>query len=243
MYEYLSTEYPTHPKSDDALDTLAAIYEKNRRFDIAIEKHRDLVLWSPDSPYRVHSEAAIPRLRLADLDGPEYGRDSMLIALSELERWLASFPTAEDRIEVERTLVDCLQRLADNDMGVARFYRQVLSVTGARQHAARALEFANRAGNEEQLGEIRAFLETLDEIEVLGAPKEIPEAPSPEGIVPANEGFDMLGPAELAPGSSSIEPRRTPRKTEQAIKDSEDETKQDETVRDPIEGNSDGGNR
>ncbi|MEM6566771.1 MAG: hypothetical protein AAF957_00070 [Planctomycetota bacterium] len=241
IYEYLSTEYPTHPRSDDALQTLAAIYEKKRRFDIAIERHRDLVLWAPDSPYRVESEAAIPRLRLADLDGPEYGRDSMMIALAELEAWLRAYPDEESRSKVERTLVDCLQRLADNDMGVARFYRTVLSVTGARQHAARALEYAKRAGNADQLEEIRGFLASLDEIEELGAPRELPEIQSPDELLRGDSNFDGQGPADLAPGSSEIAPRRTPRATEKEIEKGTEDSTSEGTLNDPLPGDDKGG--
>lgn len=221
VYEYLSAEYPKHPETDDALHKLSEVYENNRQFAVAIEKHEELVLWCRDSPYRIASEAAIPRLRLAALGGPEYGRDSLKIALGELEVWLAKYPENELRPEVERTLVDCLQRLADNDMVVARFYRTVDSPTGARQHAARALETAKRAGNPGQLDEIRAFLEALDEIESLGPPREIPQGVLPQDIVPLDGDVDQQGPAELAPGSGSMEPRRIPRRTERAIEQDE----------------------
>ncbi|MBL6756678.1 MAG: hypothetical protein ISQ11_09740 [Planctomycetes bacterium] len=223
VYEYLSAEYPKHPETDDALHKLSEVYEKNRQFAVAIEKHEELVLWCRDSPYRIASEAAIPRLRLAALGGPEYGRDSLKIALGELEVWLSKYPDNEIRPEVERTLVDCLQRLADNDMVVARFYRTVDSPAGARQHAARALETAKRAGNPEQLEEIRAFLEAVDEIESLGPPRQIPQGNLPQEIVPLDGEVDQQGPAELAPGSGSMEPRRIPRRTERAIEQDEKE--------------------
>lgn|GEM_PF-657447 len=221
VYEYLSAEYPKHPGTDDALHKLAGVYEKNRQYAIAIEKHEELVLWCRDSPYRIGSEAAVPRLRLAALSGPEYGRDSLNVALGELEIWLSKYPDNELRPDVERTLVDCLQRLADNDMVVARFYRTVMSPAGARQHAARALETAKRAGNPGQLEEIRAFLEDLDEIESLGPPREIPQGILPQEIVPLDGELDQQGPAELAPGSGSMEPRRIPRRTERAIEQDE----------------------
>ena len=223
VYEYLSAEYPKHPETDDALHKLSEVYEKNRQFAVAIEKHEELVLWCRDSPYRIASEAAIPRLRLAALGGPEYGRDSLNIALGELEVWLSRYPDNEIRPEVERTLVDCLQRLADNDMVVARFYRTVDSPAGARQHAARALETAKRAGNPEQLEEIRAFLEAVDEIESLRPPRQIPQGNLPQEIVPLDGEVDQQGPAELAPGSGSMEPRRIPRRTERAIEQDEKE--------------------
>ena len=222
VYEYLSTEYPKHPGTDDALKKLAETYEKERMFSIAIEKHEELILWCRDSPYRIASEAAVPKLRLAALDGPEYGRGSMVVALGELEIWLSKYPDNDLRPDVERTLVDCLQRLADNDMVVARFYRTVMSTAGARQHAARALETARRAGNPEQLEEIRAFLEAVDEIESLGPPREITQGGQPEDILPLGGELDQLGPAQLAPGSDSLEPRRVPRRTERAIKNDEE---------------------
>ncbi len=113
-------------------------------------------------------------------------------------------------------MIDCLQRLADNDMVVARFYRTVLSATGARQHAARALEFAKRAGNPEQLEEIRTFLAAVDEIESLGPPREITQGAEFEGILPLGAEFDQLGPAELAPGSETPEADRRKRDVDQS---------------------------
>ena len=208
VYEYLSTEYPKHPETDDALNRLADTYAKNRQYSFAIEKRENLILWCRDSPYRIASEAAVPELRLAALDGPEYDRAAMLIALTELETWISRYPDNELRPDVERTMIDCLQRLADNDMVVARFYRTVLSATGARQHAARALEFAKRAGNPEQLEEIRTFLAAVDEIESLGPPREITQGAEFEGILPLGAEFDQLGPAELAPGSETPEADR-----------------------------------
>ncbi len=196
VFEYLSTEYPTHEKSDDALVRLAEIYTEQRLFDEAIEKHRELVLWSPDSPFRVKSEAEIPRLRLADLDGPAYDRDAMLLSLSELEAWVRDYPNHELRPEVDRTMVDCLQRIADNDLIVAKFYRTVKSPDGARQHAERALEFGKRAGNQEQQDEIRAFLASVDEIERVDAPIVLDG--SVNDAFRGDTGLGIQGPAGLS---------------------------------------------
>lgn len=170
VLEYLSTEYPTHERSDDALVRLAEIYTDDRLFEIAIDKHRELVLWAPGSPFRPKSESEIPRLRLANLDGPAYDREAMLTALSELESWIGRYGSHELRVDVDRTLVDCLQRLADNDLIVAKFYRRVDNPTGARQHGERALEYGKRAGNAAQQDEIRGFLESVGEIDRVDAP-------------------------------------------------------------------------
>lgn len=205
VFEYLSTEYPTHEKSDEALVRLAEIYAEKRLFDLAIEKHRELVLWSPDSPYRIKSEAEIPRLRLADLDGPAYDRDAMQLSLSELEAWIRDYGSNELRPEVDRTMVDCLQRLADNDLIVAEFYSTVKCPDGARQHAERALEYGKRAGNAEQQEEIRTFLASVDEVERIDAPL-ILDRSQIDGFQVDN-GLGVQGPSGL---SDSIPSQHVP---------------------------------
>ncbi|MEL6429988.1 MAG: hypothetical protein AAFR54_12480 [Planctomycetota bacterium] len=216
VFEYLSTEYPTHARTDDALRELARTYEDARRFDLAIERHEDLLLWSQDSPFRAESEATIPMLRLADLDGPAYGRDQMLRALSELDAWVERWADHPLRPDVDRSLVDCLQRLADNDLVVARFYRRVKNPTGARNHAERGIRFARRAGNAEQEAELVEFLASIDEIEAVEAPTLLPGgAPGIEAFDPAGTGTS--GPAPLAP-SEPLDPdsRRRDRRVEPA---------------------------
>ena len=218
VFEYLSTEYPTHERSDDALVRLAEIYTDGRLFDQAIEKHRELVLWAPDSPFRVKSEAEIPRLRLADLDGPAYDRDAMLLSLSELEAWVRDYSGHELRPEVDRTMVDCLQRLADNDLIVARFYSTVNSPDGARQHAERALEFGKRAGNAEQQEEIRTFLASVDEIERVDAPIVLDGSVNDQ--FQGDTGLGIQGPAGL---SNSL-PSKPVRPDAPVVKDDPDDS-------------------
>ncbi|MFT5733180.1 MAG: hypothetical protein ACJA2W_002216 [Planctomycetota bacterium] len=209
VFEYLSTEFPTHEKSDEALVMLAEIYSADRLFDLAIDKYRELVLWSPGSPYRISSEAEIPRLRLADLDGPAYDRSAMLLAMRELEAWIADYGQHKLRPDVDRTLVDCLQRLADNDLIVAKFYRTVKSPEGARQHAARALAFGKRAGNAEQQEEIRTFLASVDEIERVKAPIILDGSINDE--FRSDSGLGIAGPAGLSDSAPDRSSRSDPR--------------------------------
>ena len=228
VYEYLSTEYPTHESADDALLELAKIYEEAKLFDVAIDKHQELVLWARDSPHRIASEAAIPQLRLDDLDGPEYGRDELVTALDELDLWLERYRGHELQPDVDRARVDCLQRLADNDLVVAHFYARVSSPEGARQHAERGLEFALRAGNEEQQGEIREFLASVDEIERVEAPDSLPGAPSLE--IFDDSGSGTSAPAGLAPSDPLDEPVRR-----REFKDTEPEPRPGLETPDPVD--------
>jgi len=158
VLEYLALEYPSHPQADDALARLAEIYEGRRLWSDAIAKHQELVLWAPDSPFRIESEADIPRLRLAALRRPDVARDNLLQARDELVRWLSSHPGHPLTPDVERHLVDARQRLADNDLTVARFYLTTASAQGVRFHALRAEAEARLAGNPEQVAEAEALL-------------------------------------------------------------------------------------
>ncbi len=158
VLEYLALEYPSHPEADDALARLAEIYESRRLWSDAIAKHQELVLWAPDSPFRIESEADIPRLRLASLRRPDVARDTLLQARDELVRWLGSHPGHPLSAEVERHLVDARQRLADNDLTVARFYLTTGSAPGVRFHALRAEGEARLAGNPEQVAEAEELL-------------------------------------------------------------------------------------
>jgi outer membrane protein assembly factor BamD (BamD/ComL family) len=184
VLEYLALQYPTHPETDDALARLALIYEEDRLWSDAIVKHQELVLWAPGSPFRSASEAAIPRLRLASMKRPDYARDNLLLARDELVRWLGSHPTHELRPEVERMLVDARQRLADNDLIVARFYLEVESAAGVRLHALRAEAEARLAGNLDQVAEAADLLARA--IDIPGRVEVEPETEA--GTVPQPDG-------------------------------------------------------
>lgn len=188
VLEYLALEYPQHPETDDGLWTLAGIYEDRRLWADAIVKHQELVLWAPDSPYRVASEAAIPRLRLTSMDRPDYARDTLLAARDELLRWLTNHPNDASRPDVERMLVDARQRLADNDLITARFYRTVDSPAGVRFHALRAEAEARLAGNVDQVREAEALLAGAIEVPTRVEVEESDREPRPEARPEVFEG-------------------------------------------------------
>lgn len=145
VLEYLILYYPWAGDCDRAYSTLAAIYEADQEWDLAIDRHEKLVLSHPSSPLRTTSQAAVPRLRLAALRSPEYDRSELLRARHEFEDWLRAFAGHELEARVRLDLADCLRRLSDNDLIVARFYRTVRNDYGAHWHAQRALEEARAA--------------------------------------------------------------------------------------------------
>lgn len=161
VLEYLVLNYPTEPRGDRAYWTLAEIYEEDLDHALAIEKHEDLTLWYPASDYVPASEARIPHLRLAALGSPEYDRYELDKTRAELEEWVSGHPRNELRPEVETDLVDCLQRLADSDLLIARFYDKVKNSEGAEYHARRALEEAKDGGNEAQAAEAERLLASI----------------------------------------------------------------------------------
>ena len=161
VLEYLILYYPWSGECDQAYATLAAIYEDDHEWELAIDRHEKLVLSHPGSSLRTASQAAIPRLRLAALKSPEYDRSELLQARHELEDWLRAFAGHELEGRVRLDLADCLRRLADNDLIVARFYRTVRNDYGAQRHAQRALEEARAAQDEGRAHEAESFLARL----------------------------------------------------------------------------------
>src|SRR6185295_11924216 len=74
VLEYLVLYYPWTTSCDRAYDILARMYEEEREWDLAIERHEKLVLNHPNSTLRPGSQAHIPHLRLRSLHSPEYDR-------------------------------------------------------------------------------------------------------------------------------------------------------------------------
>ena len=158
ILEYLVTEYPSDPRGAEALTVLAGIYEDSNELDLALQRHEDLLLYFPEDEAAPISRASIPRIRLAKLASPEYDRSAMEEARLEIDEWLSNFPNHPHRPEMELLLVDCLGRLADNDLVVARFYDTVGSPTGSEYHARRALGLAREAGSPRLIEDATATL-------------------------------------------------------------------------------------
>ena len=164
VLEYLVMNHPSAPQGDEALWTLGELYEESKRRQLAIEKHQDLQLWYPDSPYAVRSQARVPGLRLKILGSPEYDRSELTRARAELETWLEEHELTASRDlvdEVQRNRTDAIRRLADSDLQIARFYRTVDAPIGAERHARRAYDLAREGRDEAQVAEASALLESL----------------------------------------------------------------------------------
>ena len=158
VLEAFIERYPGHPRGPRAYEALVQAYEEDRLFDLAIRRAEGLVLEYPGTLEGVWAQARIPHLRLASLGTPEYDRSLMLQARGELAEWLRTYPGHALEEQVRIDLADALQRLADSDLSIARFYRKVESQAGFEFHARRALETARDAGNSEQVEEAEALL-------------------------------------------------------------------------------------
>jgi tetratricopeptide (TPR) repeat protein len=161
VLEYLVLNYPLAPRVDEAYEALALLYEEDREWQLAIDRHTELLTYHPDSPLAVTSEAAIPRLRLASLRRYQYDRGQMELAEEELDTWLARHPEDDLEPEVLTNLARARRMLAQNDLGVAKFYRRIDRPFGAHFHADRALLEARTAGDEKLIASIKSFQRTL----------------------------------------------------------------------------------
>ena len=174
--EYVTIEYPSEPRGDIAYARLAEMYEEDRQYTLAIERHADLILNYPQSPLRPFSQARIPHVRLEQIQSPEYDRAALAMARRELVEWLDRHPDHELRPEVRADLDDAQRRLAESDLGIARFYVRVGNPFGARHHAERAREEALAANDLSRVERAEEILTHLPEVE---EEAELPEEAPP----------------------------------------------------------------
>lgn len=161
VLEYLVLNYPLAPRVDEAYEALALLYEEDREWQLAIDRHTELLTYHPDSPLAVTSEAAIPRLRLDSLRRYQYDRGQMELAEEELDTWLSRHPGGDLEPDVRTNLARARRMLAQNDLGVAKFYRRIDRPFGAHFHADRALLEARTAEDEKLIAKIESFQRAL----------------------------------------------------------------------------------
>ena len=145
--EYLVLNHPAEPRCDEAYTRLGELYSEDNLRLLAIERYSDLVLYHPLSRLRAGAQARIPMLRLELLDSPEYDRNGLILALTELDDWVIRFPNHPMSDEVLESRLDCLRRLSASDLGIARFYEKIGNTEGRLYHAERARELAQSAGD------------------------------------------------------------------------------------------------
>ncbi len=170
VLEYLVLNYPSERRCDLAFRKLALCYAEDRKYELAIQRYEELVLSHIDSPLVVEAQAGIPHLRLLALESPEYDRKELLRARKELEAWIATQSGAEFEPQVKLDYADCLQRLVESDLGIARFYERIDRGWGARFHAQRALELAREAGDVTRIAACERLLRRLPAIDELPGP-------------------------------------------------------------------------
>ncbi len=161
VLEYLVLTFPSSPHCDRAYWTLGEKYEEDEEWREALERHEDLLLYHPGSPYTIYSEAKIPYLRLARVTRAAYDRSAFRRARAELERWLERHAGHELEPDVVELLEECSERLVDNDIVVARFYVTISNAFGARYHAERGLVEARLLGDAERVAACEALLASL----------------------------------------------------------------------------------
>jgi hypothetical protein len=161
VLEYVILNDPWSKRCDEANAILARLYEEGNDWTLAIDRNEKLVLNFPTSRFRPYSQARIPHLRLRALKSPEYDRNELIRARKELEEWLVRYPGNELEPAVRQDLGDCLRRLAESDLVIARFYRTVDNQNGLRWHAERAAEEARLAGDEGRVQQAQGLLSEL----------------------------------------------------------------------------------
>lgn len=176
VLEFVVLSYPSERRCDEAFFELGRAYEDDHEFELAIQRHEELIVSHLDSPLSVQSQAHIPRLRLRMLESPEYDRKDLLRARTEIEAWLAAHAGHALENEVRLDYADCLARLVRSDLGVARFYRRIDQPYGARFHALRARDVARTSADTDLIAECEKLLAAIPEVEALPGEIKQPDA-------------------------------------------------------------------
>ena len=161
VLEYLVLNYPSNFHGEEAYLILAQLYEADGELEFALERYEDLLLYYRSSRFVPLAEARIPALRLRLVQGPQYDRSEILKAKRELLDWVARHPGDPLESEVLASLRECRALEIDSDLYIARFYRRVDKVIGARVHADRALAVAVEVGDLERAEMAREILEDV----------------------------------------------------------------------------------
>jgi hypothetical protein len=185
--EYLVVQYPTSPLCAEAYVALAEHYEGEADLDRAIERHEDLLIYHPESPAAVLSQARLPYLRLQRLERDDYDRSQLVFADIELERWLARYSGNELEPWVRTVQEECRTRLTNNDLVLARYYARIDSPFGARMHAERALATAQASGLTDMSAEALALLDRYAVEAVSEGVEIVPAEELPAEELPAEQ--------------------------------------------------------
>ena len=208
--EYLVLRYPLDSRCDEAYFALSRFYEEDREIDYALERVEDLLVYHPGSPYAVAAQARLPYLRLLRLGRNDYDRSELAIAETEIQNWLQEHAGHELEPWVRELSRACAERLADNDITLARYYERIGSRDGQRLHARRALVTANRAALEGPAKVARALLDFgAEEGESLERGDD-PGLPGDARIRRANALTDETPQASAAGGQTGAEQRQSP---------------------------------
>jgi len=173
VLEYLVVNYPSEERCDEAYFKLGVVYAEDGLWSLARQRFEDLVLNYRGSPLAVQAEALIPRMRLLAIQSPEYDRAQLVQARVELDTWLERHAASDLEPSVRIDLADCLRRLVESDLSIARFYRRIGQSFGARFHAQRAVEEARRSGDEALVARASTLLERIPRVAALPR-REVP---------------------------------------------------------------------
>ncbi|MFT5285502.1 MAG: hypothetical protein ACI8TQ_001667 [Planctomycetota bacterium] len=165
VLEYLVLNYPSNFNGERAYMILAELYEEDDELEFALERYEDLLLYYRTSQFVPQAEAKVPALRLQLIKGPNYDRSEILSAKRELLDWLARHPGHQLESQVLDSLQECYALEIDSDLFVAKFYRRVDKMIGARMHADRALAVAVEVGDLARADHAREILENVAPVE------------------------------------------------------------------------------
>lgn len=106
----------------EALMNLANTFYKNREYEEARYQYRKFLELYPVHPLAPKAQFQLAMCGFAEIKTPDRDQESTLEAIRQFERFLQAYPDHSLAPEAEERRVFCLNRLAEHDLEISRFY-------------------------------------------------------------------------------------------------------------------------
>ncbi len=153
ILEHFIAYYPSSTNYDDALRILGLAAYRTKNYDRAISRFGQLLRSIPDSEWTELAQFYHAMSYFMKLSGPDYDREAMRLAESELAGYLRSGSQNEEHVrEARRAFSTTLFWIQSKQMRIARFYLVIENGKGAKDQLDLVLEDPETPFRDQALG-------------------------------------------------------------------------------------------
>lgn len=169
----LLSNNPGHPSGAAALRLIATEEERDERWEIAQLRYEELLSTYPNSEWAPFARYRQAMTTYLQIQGSAYDQAQIRLARNELTSFLQGNAIRPEFAQTARAALKQTEIwLAERELRIADFYRQVGSVPGERQHLGFLLEQFPDAAEAEEARERLTALGSAEPVDGDGTPAE-----------------------------------------------------------------------